>query len=101
MEVSLNEMNLQAKADLGVFAAELSVEFMYRLYNPDSGTARVRFKLHRRIAGVDKAFAEVVWDVVAERLEDALSEISLGALCKQAVRAKLRGAHPDAPMYFI
>jgi Rrf2 family protein len=42
-----------------------------------------------------------VWDVVAERLEDALSEISLGALCKQAVRSKLRGTHPDAPMYFI
>ena len=42
-----------------------------------------------------------VWDVVAERLADALSEISLDALCKQAVRANLRGAHPDAPMYFI
>jgi len=42
-----------------------------------------------------------VWDAVAERLADALTEISLGALCKQAVRANLRGAHPDAPMYFI
>jgi hypothetical protein len=42
-----------------------------------------------------------VWDAVAERLADALSEISLDALCKQAVRANLRGADPDAPMYFI
>jgi Rrf2 family iron-sulfur cluster assembly transcriptional regulator len=42
-----------------------------------------------------------VWDAVAERLADALSEISLDALCKQAVRANLRRAHPDAPMYFI
>ena len=42
-----------------------------------------------------------VWGAVAERLADALSEISLGALCKQAVRANLRRAHPDAPMYFI
>ena len=41
------------------------------------------------------------WDAVAERLADALSEISLDALCKQAVRANLRGADPDAPMYFI
>jgi Rrf2 family iron-sulfur cluster assembly transcriptional regulator len=42
-----------------------------------------------------------VWDAVAERLADALSEISLDALCKHAVRVNLRGAHPDAPMYFI
>jgi Rrf2 family protein len=42
-----------------------------------------------------------VWDAVAERLGDALSEITLGALCKQAVRANLRGTDPDAPMYFI
>lgn len=42
-----------------------------------------------------------VWEAVAERLADALSEISLDTLCKQAVRADLRRAHPDAPMYFI
>jgi Rrf2 family iron-sulfur cluster assembly transcriptional regulator len=42
-----------------------------------------------------------VWEAVAERLADALSEISLGTLCKQAVRENLRRAHPDAPMYFI
>jgi len=42
-----------------------------------------------------------VWDSVAERLADALSEISLGALCKQAAQANLRRAHPEAPMYFI
>ncbi len=42
-----------------------------------------------------------VWGAVAERVGDALSEISLDALCKQAVRANLRRAHPDAPMYFI
>jgi hypothetical protein len=42
-----------------------------------------------------------VWDSVAERLGDALSEISLDTLCKQAVRVNLRTAHPDAPMYFI
>ncbi|MCH8889502.1 MAG: Rrf2 family transcriptional regulator [Myxococcales bacterium] len=42
-----------------------------------------------------------VWDAVAERLADVLSEISLDALCKQAVRANLRRADPDAPMYFI
>ena len=42
-----------------------------------------------------------IWDAVAERLADALSEISLDALCKQAVRANLRGAHPDAPIYFV
>jgi Rrf2 family protein len=41
------------------------------------------------------------WDAVAERLADALSEISLDALCKQAVRENLRGVDPDAPMYFI
>ncbi len=42
-----------------------------------------------------------VWDAIAERLAVALSEISLDALCKQAVRSKLRGVGPDAPMYFI
>jgi Rrf2 family protein len=42
-----------------------------------------------------------VWDLVAERLADGLSEISLDTLCKQAVRANLRTTHPDAPMYFI
>jgi hypothetical protein len=42
-----------------------------------------------------------VWDAVAERLAETLSKISLDALCKQAVRANLRGADPDAPMYFI
>ncbi len=42
-----------------------------------------------------------VWSAVAKRLADALSEISLDTLCKQAVRANLRRAHPDAPMYFI
>jgi Rrf2 family protein len=42
-----------------------------------------------------------VWDAVSERLADTLSEISLDALCKQAVRENLRRAHPDAPMYFI
>jgi Rrf2 family protein len=42
-----------------------------------------------------------VWDAVAERLAETLSEISLDALCKQAARANLRGADPDAPMYFI
>jgi Rrf2 family protein len=42
-----------------------------------------------------------VWHAVAERLGGALSEISLDTLCKQAVRANLRGADPEAPMYFI
>ena len=42
-----------------------------------------------------------VWEAVADKLADALSEISLDALCKQAARANLRGADPDAPMYFI
>jgi len=41
------------------------------------------------------------WEWVADRLSDALSEISLDALCKQAAREKLRRADPDAPMYFI
>jgi len=42
-----------------------------------------------------------VWGILAERLGDALSEISLDTLCKQAARANLGRAHPDAPMYFI
>jgi len=42
-----------------------------------------------------------VWESIADRLADALSEISLDALCKQAAREKLRRADPDAPMYFI
>jgi Rrf2 family protein len=42
-----------------------------------------------------------VWDLVAKPLADALSEINLDTLCKQAVREKLRRADPDAPMYFI
>ena len=42
-----------------------------------------------------------VWSAVAERLGDALSEISLDSLCRQAVRAKLPRAQRDAPMYFI
>lgn len=42
-----------------------------------------------------------VWEAVAGRLAEVLSEISLDALCRQAVRANLRGADPDAPMYFI
>ncbi len=42
-----------------------------------------------------------VWGVIADRLEDALSEISLDTLCKQAARANLRRVHSDAPMYFI
>ena len=42
-----------------------------------------------------------IWGAVAGRIAAALSEISLDALCKQAVRANLRGADPDAPMYHI
>jgi len=42
-----------------------------------------------------------VWELLAGRLADALSEISLETLCQQAARANLRRAHSDAPMYFI
>jgi Rrf2 family protein len=42
-----------------------------------------------------------VGSVVAERVADALAEINLDSLCKQAARAELRRARPDAPMYFI
>jgi Rrf2 family transcriptional regulator, iron-sulfur cluster assembly transcription factor len=42
-----------------------------------------------------------IGDLVAERVADALSAISLDSLCKQAARADLRRARPDAPMYFI
>lgn len=42
-----------------------------------------------------------LWGDLAERLGAALAETTLEALCREAARADVERAHPDAPMYFI
>ena len=42
-----------------------------------------------------------LWQVLAERLGRALAEISLEALCHEAVRAEVPREEPESPMYHI
>jgi len=44
---------------------------------------------------------DFLWNELAQRIADALKDTTLEALCRQASRANLPGAHADAPMYFI
>ncbi len=44
---------------------------------------------------------DFLWRELGERLGAALAETSLEELCREAARADVERAHPDAPMYFI
>jgi Rrf2 family protein len=44
---------------------------------------------------------DFLWPDVADRFARVLEQTSLEALCRQAARAEVPRAHPDAPMYFI
>jgi Rrf2 family protein len=44
---------------------------------------------------------DFVWASLAARFSDALAAITLDAICRQAVRAAVRRAEGEAPMYFI
>jgi len=44
---------------------------------------------------------DFLWPRLAERVAGTLEEWNLEDLCRDAARAEVRRAHPDAPMYFI
>jgi Rrf2 family protein len=44
---------------------------------------------------------DFLWGDLAERLGEVLTETTLEELCREAARADVERAHPDAPMYFI
>jgi Rrf2 family iron-sulfur cluster assembly transcriptional regulator len=44
---------------------------------------------------------DFVWAALAARFSDALAAITLDAMCRQAQRAAIPRAEPEAPMYFI
>jgi len=44
---------------------------------------------------------DFLWRDLAERFTDVLEETTLEELCREAARADVARAHPDAPMYFI
>ena len=44
---------------------------------------------------------DFLWPDLAERFADALGEMSLEQVCRDAARAEVERAHPGAPMYFI
>jgi Rrf2 family iron-sulfur cluster assembly transcriptional regulator len=44
---------------------------------------------------------DFLWRELAERISEVLEETTLEELCREAARADVERAHPDAPMYFI
>ena len=44
---------------------------------------------------------DVLWPDLAGRVGVALAELDFETLCREAARAKVERANPDAPMYFI
>ncbi len=44
---------------------------------------------------------DFLWRDLAERLGEVLEDTTLDELCREAARADVERAHPDAPMYFI
>ena len=44
---------------------------------------------------------DFLWPELADRFARALEQTSLETLCREAARADVQRAHPDAPMYFI
>ena len=44
---------------------------------------------------------DFLWSDLAERLGEVLGETTLEEVCREAARADVERAHPDAPMYFI
>jgi Rrf2 family protein len=44
---------------------------------------------------------DFLWPELADRFARALEQTSLEGLCREAARAEVQRAHPDAPMYFI
>ncbi len=44
---------------------------------------------------------DFLWRELAERFGGVLEETTLEELCREAARADVERAHPDAPMYFI
>lgn len=44
---------------------------------------------------------DFLWRDLAERVGGVLAELTLEDVCREAARADVERAHPDAPMYFI
>lgn len=44
---------------------------------------------------------DFVWGELGERIGATLAELDFETLCREAVRAEVERASPDAPMYFI
>lgn len=52
-------------------------------------------------AGATSFRPAFLWSQLAERFARALDQTSIEALCREAVRADVERAHPEAPVYFI
>ena len=52
-------------------------------------------------AGSSALRPDFLWSELAERFGEVLEETTLEELCREAARADVERAHPDAPMYFI
>jgi Rrf2 family protein len=52
-------------------------------------------------AGQGSLRPDFLWRQLAARFGAVLAETSLEELCREAARADVERAHPDAPMYFI
>lgn len=52
-------------------------------------------------SGVSPLRPDFLWRDLAQRFAEVLEETTLEALCREAARADVERAHPDAPMYFI
>ncbi len=51
--------------------------------------------------GISPLRPDFLWRHLAERFAEVLEETTIEELCREAARADVERAHPDAPMYFI
>ena len=70
-----------------VEAVEGPLERSLAMAPPEAGTIALR--------------PDFVWADLAQRLGEVLADRNLEELCREAARADVERAHPDAPMYFI
>jgi Rrf2 family iron-sulfur cluster assembly transcriptional regulator len=70
-----------------VEAVEGPLEQALAMAEPEGGSSALR--------------PEFLWRELAARFGEVLEETTLDELCREAARADVERAHPDAPMYFI
>jgi Rrf2 family iron-sulfur cluster assembly transcriptional regulator len=78
--------------------AELSLRQIVEAVEGPPGEVRIGADPGEEALGYRPDF---LWPRLAKRVADMLEQITLEDLCRDAARAEVRRAHPDAPMYFI